>query len=574
MTEHAPAWRRSGAFAVATLASAGLFLISQGKWSDAIIDSGREWIVPDALARGNLLYRDVVYWFGPFTPYFHAGFFALFGSSFRTLVVAGVVGSIGVLVALYFALRTVTRRREAVVRTALAIPALVFMPHAGGSILGMGYRIWHAAAFALVAIALASKPREDRRPILRAAAVGLLCALSALCRTEWGLVALAASSLAFWFGESSARVRLSGSLALAGAFLVLFGGTIAAFIAAAGWRAVVDDGHVLLTGLPPETREFLVAFSGVRDWRNGLLELLYSAAMWAGALLLLHLLAIRPRDRARVRRRLPVLGGILLILGLTAAFGGAGGAVLFSAAPLVCLASAVLVLAKRARERAALFGFGLAGTLLFYRRPFHIGDSAYVGPPLVFAFLCAAGLVQWVLDHEQDLRSRERLRTCATVTVLMLTVFGFVGRATGYREDERIAIAGTGGMLSALPEFLTRAIRRETRADEGLVVFPEGELLNYLTRRHNPMRHKLTIPGYLTADNEEAVLSDLRQTRPAAIVICRRYTSEYGPGEFGTDYGRSIHQWAMDNYSETHLGPRSNCRLLLSRSRRIRPLAG
>jgi hypothetical protein len=565
----------AGLIALVT-ASVGLFFVSRGKWSDAIIDSGREWIVPDALARGDLLYRDVVYWFGPFTPYFHALFFVLFGSSFRTLVVAGVVGSIGVLATLYLALRTVTGRREAVLWTALAIPALVFMPNAGGPILGMGYRIWHAAAFALAAIAVASKPRLDGRPILRAAGAGLLCALSGLCRTEWGLVALASSSLAFCFGERSARVRLRGALTLAGAFLVLFGGTIGAFIAAAGWRAVVDDGHVLLMNLPPETREFLVAFSGVRDWRSGILELLYSAAMWAGALLLLHLLAIRSRDTARVRRRLPVLGGLFLLIGFSAAFGGAGGAVLFSAAPLVCAASAILAVAKRGREKAALFGFGLAGTVLFYRRPFHIGDSAYVGPPLLFALLCAAGLVQWMLDEERDILARERLRTYAAGAVLVLTIFGFFGRAIRYREDERIAIAGTGGMLSALPavvaryDALTRAVLRETRPDEGLVVFPEGELLNSLTRRHNPMRHKLAIPGYLTADNEAAVLSDLRQSRPAAIVICRRYTSEYGPGEFGTDYGRSIHQWATDNYSETNLGRHSSCRLLLSRERRIR----
>jgi len=72
--------------AALVLASVGLFLVSRGKWSDAIIDSGREWIVPDALARGDLLYRDVVYWFGPFTPYFHAAFFRIFGSSFSTLV--------------------------------------------------------------------------------------------------------------------------------------------------------------------------------------------------------------------------------------------------------------------------------------------------------------------------------------------------------------------------------------------------------------------------------------------------------------------------------------------------------
>ena len=53
-------------------ATAALFLVSRGLWSDPLIDSGREWIVPDALARGELLYRDVAYWFGPFTPYWHA----------------------------------------------------------------------------------------------------------------------------------------------------------------------------------------------------------------------------------------------------------------------------------------------------------------------------------------------------------------------------------------------------------------------------------------------------------------------------------------------------------------------
>ena len=119
------------------LASAGLFLVSRGKWSDAIIDSGREWIVPDALARGELLYRDVVYWFGPFTPYLHAGFFRLFGSSFATLVLAGVVGSVGVLAALFFALRTVTERREAALWTALAVPALLLRSPAVASTLSL-----------------------------------------------------------------------------------------------------------------------------------------------------------------------------------------------------------------------------------------------------------------------------------------------------------------------------------------------------------------------------------------------------------------------------------------------------
>ena len=63
----------------------------------------------------------------------------------------------------------------------------------------------------------------------------------------------------------------------------------------------------------------------------------------------------------------------------------------------------------------------------------------------------------------------------------------------------------------------------------------------------------IVIPaGRPSAANEEAVLSDLRRSRPSAIVICRRYTSEYGPGEFGIDYGRSLHEWVTEKKKLRH----------------------
>jgi hypothetical protein len=546
--------------AALALASVGLFIVSRGRWSDAIIDSGREWIVPDALARGDLLYRDVVYWFGPFTPYLHAGFFRLFGSSYATLVLAGIVGSIGVLGALYFALRSVAGRREAALWTSLAVPALIFMPNAGGSILGMGYRIWHAAAFSVAAIGLAARPGEDRRPILRAIGVGSLCALAGLCRTEWGLVAGAASFCAFLLRERSARARLSGALAAGAAFLVLFGGTLAAFVAAAGRKPVLEDGHVLLTGLPPETRAFLVAFSGVRDWRSGVLEMLYSTATWAGALLLLQILAIGRGDRPRVLRKLPLMASVFVLLAVCAALGGAGGAVLFSAAPLVCAAAAVLALVSPTPSSAGLLGFGIAGVLSSYRRPFHIGDSAYVGPPLLFALICAAGLVQRLLDREKNPGTRQRFRSLSSVAALLLVVFAFAGRVLQYAGDERIPIPGTQGMLSARPELvarfetLVRSIRRESASGEGLVAFPEGEILNYLADRPNPIRHKLYIPGYLTNENENDVVAEFDRSRPRVIIVLDRPTGEYGSSAFGETYGNRIRKWIESNYDVRRIG--------------------
>jgi len=540
--------------AVFLAASVGLFFLSRGKWSDAIIDSGREWIVPDALARGELLYRDVVYWFGPFTPYFHAGFFRLFGSSFSTLVAAGVVGSLGVLAALFFALRTVTGKLGAAVWTALAVPALVFMPGAGGSILGMGYRIWHAAAFSLLAVALASRLAPARRPLLRGAGIGALCALAGLCRTEWGLVAALAAFAARARRDGFGRSLLRDALVAASAFLLLFGGTIAAFAAAAGPKAVFTDGHLLLSGLPGETRAFLIEFSGVRGWPNGVLELLYSTAMWAGALLSLEILAIARSERAKVMRRLRLLAAVLLFLGLCALLGGAEAAVFFSAAPLVCAAAAVFAAVRSAPESPALLGFGLAGLLLSYRRPFHIGDAPYVGPPLLFAFVSAAALLQILMDREASPSIRERFRALTAGAVLLLAAAAFLGRAAQYRSDDRVPIPGTDSMLSARPELvaklsgLARTIRRESGRGDGLVVFPEGEVLNYLTGRANPIRHKLYIPSYVNDDNEAEVLAELQSSFPGVIVVLHRFISEYGRGFFGVGYGKKIRRWIEENY--------------------------
>jgi hypothetical protein len=556
-------WWVVGATAVVA-ASVVLFLVSRGKWSDAIVDSGREWIVPDALARGEVLYRDVVYWFGPFTPYFHAAFFLAFGSSFSTLVIAGLVGSLGVLVALCFALRSVTGKSEALLWTALAVPVLVFMPNAGGPILGMGYRIWHAAAFSLLAIPLASRaagPDRSRRP---AFSVGVLCALSGLCRTEWGLATLAAAFLGMWLTRSSFRIFLRRSIVALTAFLFIFGGTVAVFCLISGWRAVVEDCHVLLTGLPPETREFLVAFSGVRDWKAGLAEMAYSTAMWFGVFFLALLWAVGKGDVKRFSRLASRAGALVVVLALAAFLGGAGGAVLFSAAPAFCIAAFVGGLRRKGDPTAgALAAFGFLGFLLSYRRPFHITDSAYVGPPLLLAFVSVAGLVTFAASRE-EVGVASRLRQGLVVILTGLTVLALVGRTYGYASDPRVPIPGTNGMLSARPEMIVRlesvarAVRREGPRGESLAVFPEGEILNFLCARPNPVRYKLYIPGYLTAANESDVLEELEHSPPSEILILNRSTSEYGPGDFGVAYGRKIGSWMQTAYDVRPIKPVAN----------------
>jgi uncharacterized membrane protein len=559
------------------MGTSALFLVSRGKWSDAIVDSGSEWMYADSLARGGVLYRDVVYWFGPFTPYFQAAILRLFGSSFTALAISGIAGSLGALAALFLALRRVARRWDALLLTCLAIPAVVFMPNSGGSIIGMGYRIWHPAAFTLLAVALACRPREAT-PALRAAAVGLFCGLAALSRTEWGLIAVAGSSTGFLF---SRRPRVLEAIESAGVALLVFAAGVGAFVVWAGRDAVLRDGHILLTGVTPETRRFLRAFSGIESWPLGLAEVVYSGALWSVAVVLASWAALSKGLRPG-RRFSTALAGILVALCVSALLGGVHGAVLFSAAPLVCMGAIGVGVWRRGRPRgAAMAAFGLVGLLASHRRPFHITDAAYVGPPLLFAFVCAGGLLGVASTLAQAPADRRRLQRAYSAGLAVLLLLAFVWRGAQYASDERVPVPGTGGMLTATAKQAreisdtAHAVRERTQPGDALVVFPEGQVLNQLSGRANPLRYKLFIPGYLTDLNEPAVLDELRLARPRAVVVWYRPTNEYGPSLFGVDYGTRIARWIRENYEEpVSPGRRSLTRIYFLRNGAVPPAGG
>jgi hypothetical protein len=543
--------RRATVLAWAALLAASLLLlvVSWGRWSDAIVDSGSEWILPDGLARGGLLYRDVVHWFGPLPPYLVALLFRLFGSGFRTLVLAGGLTTIATLAALHAALRRVTGRLEAALWCAIAVAALVFMPWGGGSLLGMGLRIWLAAALTLAAVTLAV--RRGNAPS-HAVLAGGLAGLAGLCRTEWGLAAAAAAAVAL-FVRIGPRRAIRSWIGIAAGWAVIFGGGILLFVGLAGSEAVIEDGHVLLSGLPEETRKFLFHASGLHDVPGGLLRMIRSSALWTSGWILLATIALRERGSGWVRARLPLLAAALAVTLLCRHYAGPWPMYLFSAAPLAGATSVWVGLSRRGPRAAAFAAFGSLAVVLSYRRPFSITDWPYVAPALLFAVVSAAGLLRLSIAVARSPQRRSLRRVAAAGLAAVFAAF-VVGRVLWYRNDPRVPVPGTSALLhadAARAAWLDRAastIRESTGPEEALVVFPEGAVLNFLAGRRNPLRHWLYIPGYLTEENEPRVLAELQRVWPGAIVVMNRTTREYGRARFGEDYGRSIAEWIAQNY--------------------------
>ena len=109
--------RRARVLALMAICFAVLLALSWQKWADLAIDGGREMNTPLRLLRGERLYSDVYYLYGPLAPYLNAGLYAVFGTHLNTLYAAGVIVSIAVLLLIFDLAAALTDVRAAALTT-------------------------------------------------------------------------------------------------------------------------------------------------------------------------------------------------------------------------------------------------------------------------------------------------------------------------------------------------------------------------------------------------------------------------------------------------------------------------
>jgi hypothetical protein len=91
----------------------GMLIWTWGTWADPQVDFGRERYIPWRLSEGDVLYRDIAAFNGPFSQYFNALCFRILGSSVRTLVFCNLALLAVLIALLYYALRQVSHQLAA-----------------------------------------------------------------------------------------------------------------------------------------------------------------------------------------------------------------------------------------------------------------------------------------------------------------------------------------------------------------------------------------------------------------------------------------------------------------------------
>lgn len=575
----------AGAFVIAAA-------VSWRKWPDVIVDFGIQLYIPWRICHGAVLYRDLHYLAGgPFSQYFNALLFKIFGASFRTLIFANLAITAALLVLIYRRFLAATDRWTATTICLGIVLVFAFNQYlvAGNYnyIAPYSHELFHGLVLSIVAIALLADWVSKRQ--IRYALLGGFC---------YGLVFLTKPDV----------------------FLALTGGVVTAFVLAGmtsgGWRVAGnpekpatrdthDTSHVkahaaafLAAALVPVLGFFLY-FVSVEDWR---LSLSSTTSAWASVLTPLvrdhfYLWCTgfdAPVFHLRQMAIQFVCGALLvalyaslfnsrtglgtefftwyfLVIPLLAAAGWFNWFNCGAALPLWSMAACLLLIGnykKLSSEKEmtfpllwSVFSLVLLAKLGLFSRIWHYG-FALAMPAAVTTIYLLLWLLPLLLAAKFNMALKPFRRT---VWLVLLIGFGVLFHISESWYAAKTLVVAQGGdrmlafgpQLNSSGESINQALawlEKNTSSDATLAVLPEGVAINYLSRRVNPTPCLDWMPNVLIALGQTSMTAAFEKNPPGYICLMTRDTSEFGVGPFGqsSDYGLALMQWIQKNYAPVY----------------------
>lgn len=559
------------AFVLGLLYAAGA-AVTWRTWPDAIVDFGHELYIPWRIAAGDAPYRDIFLVTGPASQLFHAGLFALCGTSLTTLIVSNLIVLAAIVALLYDGLAACSPRWVAL--TGSAVFLLVFAYGDYSQIGNYNYvcpyrhEMTHGLLAGLLSLACLRRGESSGRPIWHALA-GAAYGVSLLLKVEVALPALGGIGLWQLLGGTAGKVRRSGLVWFLGGLTAPLILCLAVLKARLSWMEAV---HGLVAAwsfmFRPELTQQATFYRALAGWNaplaNGLEVLLSTLAIGGGLLLAIMFdsVAGERAQRASLRVVLTVavmLGGLWIPDGVWYQAARA-----LPVLPIWLVSTAVLrrwavgPLSPEARWVGAWAGFaGLFTLKMLLRCTWAHYGFVLAAPALLLA-------IRWLLVSVPAAAISRRGNGTMVCSVCLGLIAAF---ALGqFSRTLRVASINTVPIASGGDRFYVPDERFDARppvvratlehlqarmaSEQTLLVIHDGTLLNYLLRRRNPTPYVLLSPwDVAAAGGEERVLAELVRHPPDWLVLQGDDMSPHGTGPFGSpDYGPRLAAWVVEHY--------------------------
>lgn len=547
--------------------------LSWRRWAEVVVDFGQQLYVPWRLSQGDVLYRDVKHLpGGPFSQYFNALLFKIFGVSFRTLIFANLTITAGMLVLIYRRFLMATDRWMATTICVAIVIVFAFAHYTNGNynyVAPYAHEAFHGLVLSVLGIVFLAGWIEKKN-FCSAFGAGfsfgavfltkpdIFLALSAT--TFAALVLIRIESAGLKFILKSVGFFFLGAILLPLFFFFFFlrveNVAVALHSVAYAWVPVLETS---------------VARGAYYKWCMGLdipfehlRKLAFQLVCLLGAIFLYAILFRKKVESSRDKIILLAASAILLA-GVSMADWTAAGY------PLPLLALTLLVFLwiyyRHPMVRPppifpalwTVFALILPMKMGLFCRVWHYGFVLAMP-----AFVSAIYLLIWLLPQwlEKFGVHRGRFRWLMQM-VLVFACAQYFAQSEIYYVKENLSIGADGdqiktfndesypegaGVSAAISWLQTNAPPQAT-----LAVLPEGALVNYLTRRVNPSGYSVWMPPEMSAFGQTNMVAAFEQHRPDYVMLIhnRIALKAYSDmGNFGSrpQYGLALMQWIHKNY--------------------------
>ena len=562
------------------------FLISAGcfaylldltwlKWGDLIVDIGREMYVPLELVSGKMLYRDIFYLYGPFSPYFNALLFKLFGAHIYSLVLSGIITICVTSLLIY----KISRSFLNVFFSTFAVLTFLFVFAFGhytyngnyNFILPYSYPAIHGIMFSLLAVYfffISFFKRPSRRNIFF---YGIFLIATFLCKIEIGMSLLLSIivSLCIYFGrERPVPGKIFAAfftyLALPIIFLTL---GYSLFFLTSG--SIIQKSNIfdVFFGNMDIKNVFTSNLSGVLDIERNISEIFFTSLYYiffciffaAGGFILKRVSNLKDASKRAISYHATkvvfILIGMIIFSKLFTSY-----SMQYKILPIICLATIIVSLwsfIRHGKAQAlyistlALFSLLLMTRMLFNAWAGHYGFYILV-PGLIVYYVFFLRLIPQAFNSET---SRRFIRLGFFCIFVLFIIYHFNTSIFCY-NNKTLKIDSDRGTLyvfnnprEARARELIEFLKGNVGSDKSLVVFPEGLTINFLSGIKNPLYYYIYLPQDLLKESiRDELIEDMEEKGIDYVALIQRSTAEYGYPVFGKDYAREIMEYVAQNY--------------------------
>ncbi|MBF0153272.1 MAG: hypothetical protein HQL64_05980 [Magnetococcales bacterium] len=554
------------------------------RWADPIMDFGRELYYPWQILHGRVLQRDLYQIYGPFSDYFNALWMAVGGETVRLLFGVNLILAAGTTGVILYLFGTWLGWFSGVL-AALAFMVVGVFPHVNNEyasfnfIAPYSHAATHGFMSALLVLAgLFNFARHGKPSSLYGAA--LFFGINFLTKAEFFFALVAAVGL---FVVRVARHkpkrwevchRHRGGLVLTALLPVLafLGYFLTVLPVDQALKAVAGSWVAVFSGYLTQTR-FQSVISGLDHPQENILSSFLSAIWqvgWLGAAYGVFAMSRKPSPGVRL-----AFFVALVWLGLILWHYGWENFGMYLMPQgfmfLTCLILFVTLFGHRLvpvhpeghkhlffMSIWSMFALALQARMVFNTTFFSYGfvllTPAFLG---MIGFLTGV-LPGWLALRGEVIEARRLQGVYALFVVLMIAgvwhhswhIYQRMTFTIGTGENRFLAFPPAVSLNAAIQERFARWADERLRADDTLLVIPEGLIFNFLYRVVNPTRVHLLLPPDFFRLGEAFLIREIERARPRYVMVWSRPTADYGYSFMGSsrEYGLGLLTWLERNY--------------------------